>query len=158
MGSPPRMRGKQSVAVCPQVQIRITPADAGKTLLLQDCTPQKTDHPRGCGENPCRYFLSAGDLGSPPRMRGKPDAIGIFGFAERITPADAGKTVAPDSVYNLDRDHPRGCGENSYSNGVSRENSGSPPRMRGKPKAKNPLHRSKRITPADAGKTKKAKK
>ena len=32
-------------------RLRITPADAGKTLLLRSCVIVGVDHPRGCGEN-----------------------------------------------------------------------------------------------------------
>ena len=51
MGSPPRMRGKLG---CPRVSgkhQRITPADAGKTVLIALFTVARSDHPRGCGEN-----------------------------------------------------------------------------------------------------------
>ena len=52
-----------------------------------------------------------------------------------ITPADAGKTVSSSAVGLTDRDHPRGCGENSSLTAQNRILRGSPPRMRGKLKA-----------------------
>ena len=86
-------------------------------------------------------------------MRGKPAASTCWRVLSGITPADAGKT---NPVFNVDfayRDHPRGCGENSFLLIWDLRWSGSPPRMRGKR-----THISKTvirpgITPADAGKT-----
>ena len=65
------MRGKLAVCV----------ADAG-------CE----DHPRGCGENYTWDERGMGLLGSPPRMRGKPEGEMFDAAIVRITPADAGKT------------------------------------------------------------------
>ena len=70
---------------------RITPAHTGKTyLILHLCL--FPDHPRSHGEN----FLKSGSLarmrGSPPRMRGKPDAKLSQVPDVGITPAHAGKT------------------------------------------------------------------
>ena len=53
-GSPPRMRGKRRVHSFHVVPVRITPAHAGKTLLLTDPHRKRTDHPRACGENVLR--------------------------------------------------------------------------------------------------------
>ena len=50
-GSPPRMRGKQTDPELLLMYIRITPADAGKTLFFTEMGKQQRDHPRGCGEN-----------------------------------------------------------------------------------------------------------
>ena len=50
-GSPPRMRGKLRKKTPIIIIIRITPADAGKTLRSLDTQTQPKDHPRGCGEN-----------------------------------------------------------------------------------------------------------
>ena len=93
------------------------------------------------------------DLGSPPRMRGKPGFRGLRSACQRITPADAGKTTISSGVSGVSTDHPRGCGENCA--GISRPSNitGSPPRMRGKPSSKKQGLMKVRITPADAGKT-----
>ena len=53
IGSPPRMRGKQSSALAPGFGTRITPADAGKTRCWKPNLTATRDHPRGCGENLC---------------------------------------------------------------------------------------------------------
>lgn len=112
-GSPPRMRGKPKEYTDKQDVAGITPADAGKTSVKGSNRNNYWDHPRGCGENfsviPCPKY----GKGSPPRMRGKPFCgIGIYS-ADRITPADAGKTVVFLFYTTMCRDHPRGCGENT---------------------------------------------
>ena len=50
-GSPPRMRGKLHSPYISPPRLRITPADAGKTLLPTGRRNAGQDHPRGCGEN-----------------------------------------------------------------------------------------------------------
>ena len=73
---------------------RITPAHAGKTFSSKYASKARQDHPRACGENGRRGKHRAGQVGSPPRMRGKP-LLGEIACGEpRITPAHAGKTKA----------------------------------------------------------------
>ena len=74
-GSPPRMRGKQQVELLGYSPSRITPADAGKTLLNAIQYALGEDHPRGCGENGVGTVRQLLIRGSPPRMRGKPPRI-----------------------------------------------------------------------------------
>ena len=93
LGSPPRMRGKRAVGGIAVVGGRITPADAGKTLLILPLCGLPTDHPRGCGENCRQVAARLFWLGSPPRMRGKPDKKQALLDTVGITPADAGKTT-----------------------------------------------------------------
>ena len=131
-GSPPRMRGKPAPATEKQKNMRITPADAGKTLQAADLAENPEDHPRGCGENPNDEPVPLHTAGSPPRMRGKR----VWGyrttFPSRITPADAGKTQYSNRQRGKVTDHPRGCGENKPQGAVFKKRRGSPPRMRGK--------------------------
>ena len=49
----------------------ITPAYAGKSMLILCKLQEKQDHPRLCGEKESHFFSSSLDLGSPPPMRGK---------------------------------------------------------------------------------------
>ena len=51
LGSPPRMRGKLYLPVGGSRYKGITPADAGKTVLVIRFGMPMKDHPRGCGEN-----------------------------------------------------------------------------------------------------------
>ena len=113
-GSPPRMRGKRQPYV--------------------HCLSSSRDHPRGCGENSPQRRLNAPQGGSPPRMRGKLFICKGCNLKRRITPADAGKTTQRIGINPCAEDHPRGCGENEDDSLRQAYTSGSPPRMRGKPK------------------------
>ena len=86
-------------------------------------------------------------------MRGKPASFTSSAFANRITPADAGKTVGGKASAGRFPDHPRGCGENLSPPVLSATIVGSPPRMRGKQPILGINVHAVRITPADAGKT-----
>ena len=110
-GSPPHMRGKEKPRHVGGVEIRITPAYAGKRLLNSPYTTLKRDHPRICGEKSDASMKKTAQEGSPPHMRGK-EALALHPLlGRRITPAYAGK-----SRHTLDtgarlEDHPRICGE-----------------------------------------------
>ena len=132
IGSPPRMRGKQSADPEPENENGITPADAGKTVPSSTRFAYATDHPRGCGENFEQVIDVKQVAGSPPRMRGKQTETGGYIFKIGITPADAGKTGSPRGHRPQNGDHPRGCGENRCMFSKYACNIGSPPRMRGK--------------------------
>ena len=86
-------------------------------------------------------------------MRGKHAAAKDVGQPTGITPADAGKTFVNSFISLILWDHPRGCGENCAWNLQTLTAIGSPPRMRGKRKTRCNCTNSARITPADAGKT-----
>ena len=132
MGSPPRARGKGSIA----------PNRAQTTM----------DHPRVRGEKPSLFVRDGESSGSPPRARGK-------GFVDmrkrgfkRITPACAGKRSYFSTSSLTAWDHPRVRGEKPAQPHWRCRNWGSPPRARGKgvPVAKAPGDTG--ITPACAGK------
>ena len=107
------MRGKLIQAIVDALPQRITPADAGKTRALKLLFCNNRDHPRGCGENNLAKVIQIINIGSPPRMRGKHVYWLNPVTRERITPADAGKTVICGSNTKRQKDHPRGCGENA---------------------------------------------
>ena len=50
-GSPPRVRGKHPYKFLRSRFDGITPACAGKTLLVLERRKNEKDHPRVCGEN-----------------------------------------------------------------------------------------------------------
>ena len=135
LGSPPRMRGKPAFRALLCHFVGITPADAGKTGVLDEFHRRAQDHPRGCGENrmPARYEPVSS--GSPPRMRGKRLCASDTAGHARITPADAGKTFVQQRHCQFPQDHPRGCGENRNTVRRLTPAFGSPPRMRGKRRA-----------------------
>ena len=94
-GSPPRMRGKRSA----------------KPLHSYN----SWDHPRVCGEKGDGSSAAAAEPGSPPRMRGKVLLSPFFQPMPGITPAYAGKRVFASTRLCNSRDHPRMCGEKSFS-------------------------------------------
>ena len=147
------MRGKRDTMAKATEKNRITPADAGKTMPTLTKSLTYGDHPRGCGENAKQRERIQGDLGSPPRMRGKPLFCVMIYKTLGITPADAGKTCKKCSQFSQYRDHPRGCGENADDFAACADQKGSPPRMRGKRFERYSGSQAERITPADAGKT-----
>ena len=131
-GSPPRMRGKLTARCGKKYPDRITPADAGKTSFSYHAMRRSRDHPRGCGENQYGEQKCDWDMGSPPRMRGKHNATHQSIADNRITPADAGKTMLCCTIPTARSYHPRGCGENEAVKYFVKPAAGSPPRMRGK--------------------------
>ena len=112
LGSPLRMRGKDSQFRITRSWWTITPAYAGKRRCKAASVWLFRDHPRVCGEKPAVCSAVARQWGSPPRMRGKAN-IAIF---------------RPWSM----QDHPRVCGEKKYKTIKGKPTTGSPPRMRGK--------------------------
>ena len=131
-GSPPRVRGKLKGFICERDAFRITPACAGKTLTASSNVIFIEDHPRVCGENCFDNANGDENLGSPPRVRGKPVSSPAPMRDGGITPACAGKTPQALRFCHTCQDHPRVCGENGDSHRVLRDSMGSPPRVRGK--------------------------
>ena len=127
------MRGKPNYDEIPKAKSGITPAHAGKTLILPMRSCAEKDHPRACGENFAFAVKVVGVSGSPPRMRGK-------------------RRDSPHSHLSLE-DHPRACGENHGALFFADKVCGSPPRMRGKLDTPAEETETDRITPAHAGKT-----
>ena len=153
LGSPPRMRGKETCKKACEVSWGITPAYAGKSRPAAAAMLLPQDHPRVCGEKNNYYNLGQPKPGSPPRMRGKDTAQWILYKQVGITPAYAGKRVSVDEVNVFHGDHPRVCGEKRLILLVFRAVTGSPPRMRGKEVDTLGFSCSHGITPACAGKS-----
>ena len=91
-GSSPRMRGKHHSAQLPQVAVGLIPAHAGKTRFPYPGWSARRAHPRACGENRVPRGGDRVDLGSSPRMRGKPAKTLQPLDVEGLIPAHAGKT------------------------------------------------------------------
>ena len=153
VGSPPQVRGKLRYNIAKVIQIRITPAGAGKTAPSQRTRRNAWDHPRRCGENSVIYSIVKLNTGSPPQVRGNHSKPREDGLILRITPAGAGKTSARCGCCRLLRDHPRRCGENRPKRPVRCIKWGSPPQVRGKLHLSPELFKYIGITPAGAGKT-----
>ena len=92
-GSPPHVRGKEIRVSGNGLQLRITPACAGKSCSTFVFQPLIRDHPRMCGEKhalACRSHLYQG---SPPHVRGKDMRRTVNELQAGITPACAGKRL-----------------------------------------------------------------
>ena len=153
LGSPPRMRGKDSAAFPTLPRKGITPACAGKRLLSSMPSDSSWDHPRVCGEKPCLLTLMSTTPGSPPRVRGKEVETLLHFNWVGITPAYAGKRVSRSPAKTGEWDHPRVCGEKARTLIVQDEPQGSPPRVRGKEWYLQGESPAPGITPAYAGKS-----
>ena len=70
-GSPPRVRGKAYLRGNGNLQNRITPACAGKSVTDGITFFRSEDHPRVCGEKGGGGGGDDNTIGSPPRVRGK---------------------------------------------------------------------------------------
>ena len=146
------MRGKEDERGHENVEVRITPACAGKRCRTFRAVRSSWDHPRMCGE---KAALPPGVLappGSPPRMRGKELAVGVIRQHGGITPAHAGKSRCILQQLRVVKDHPRTCGEKLLLYSRYKPCKGSPPRMRGKARESPASGRMTGITPAYAGK------
>ena len=85
-------------------------------------------------------------------MRGKVLREGLREHRLRITPAYAGKSEEIDRDAEIQRDHPRICGEKVRAVLRYAPFVGSPPHMRGKVRCKRQRRSQGGITPAYAGK------
>ena len=111
IGSPPRVRGEALRAPALPVNLRITPACAGRSGLQRNKTVKSGDHPRVCGEKGHSQKCEKSGGGSPPRVRGEAVDAARAGFAPGITPACAGRRLCNADALRLVEDHPRVCGE-----------------------------------------------
>ena len=114
-GSPPRMRGKGLITRTNGAPVRITPAYAGKRVSGYPGQDSTVNHPRVCGEKITHPSKRNASQGSPPRMRGKEQEEKSTLERVRITPAYAGKSDFVCKAFHPPEDHPRVCGEKSFS-------------------------------------------
>ena len=147
------MRGKPQAKAYMSAPLRITPADAGKTLSRGCSTHRPEDHPRRCGENTAAEAVAKLRRESPPQVRGKRGTKPTMTKDQRITPAGAGKTQGKIFPPREIKDHPRRCGENDNRNLFAFLQVGSPPQVRGKQSDPQAIVQHLGITPAGAGKT-----
>ena len=152
-GSSPRMRGKRFHRLGRGLGRRLIPAHAGKTQFFALAMKVKQAHPRACGENCVNSGAPKQRSGSSPRMRGKPRRSLRIDVSTGLIPAHAGKTQQALLLPRLPRAHPRACGENAASAAREKEEKGSSPRMRGKPKQSCFIFSCEGLIPAHAGKT-----
>ena len=152
-GSPPQVRGKLPYPCRSILYAGITPAGAGKTICKPALDFFAGDHPRRCGENSEPAGKTIVNVGSPPQVRGKLNALDKIAPRDRITPAGAGKTLKYILLCPKWWDHPRRCGENKDPELLLMYILGSPPQVRGKHGTMDAKTLDRGITPAGAGKT-----
>ena len=126
------MRGKQISHSLISYGGRNIPAYAGKTMTSGTLSLILAEQPRVCGENLNKFAFDHGSLGTSPRMRGKQTYGTPHDSYQGNIPAYAGKTTGDTSDRSNNREHPRVCGENIESRGLSVCVRGTSPRMRGK--------------------------
>ena len=131
-GSPPLTRGKVDLTVCCLLELRITPAYAGKSRFYEEMAEERGDHPRLRGEKIANRLCYPPDRGSPPLTRGKVYRSSCASIAIRITPAYAGKSALRRAGARQALDHPRLRGEKYSCSHASMRCAGSPPLTRGK--------------------------
>jgi len=131
LGSPPRLRGADTVKKGDTLSKRITPAPAGSSSEEEYRARIRQDHPRACGEQARIRHLRELEEGSPPRLRGAAAVATIWMTLNRITPAPAGSRLS--ALF--------------FGAAVS----GSPPRLRGAAWLVGVWAGGLRITPAPAG-------
>ena len=125
----------------------------GKVRGYLRCLGRPKDHPRVCGEKHLCAPHSIAFLGSPPRMRGKVQAVCYEVREHGITPAYAGKRAPALCRPPCRKDHPRMCGEKGLFCRPPAHVMGSPPHVRGKEQRVAGSTDRARITPACAGKS-----
>ena len=132
LGSSPRVRGKRPRGRVCAYRGGLIPACAGKTAGAGAAAAKAWAHPRVCGENAFPSSSPPLDMGSSPRVRGKPSGSFYLRFHVGLIPACAGKTETRLLTCQLVVAHPRVCGENSRTMRISSHDAGSSPRVRGK--------------------------
>ena len=94
-------------------------------------TPNRTVHPRVCGEHSSIRHRRSAFIGSSPRVRGTLKSFRRLVGALRFIPACAGNTATAATATPTPAVHPRVCGEHSLYNSRNNVSVGSSPRVRG---------------------------
>ena len=93
------------------------------------------------------------EMGSSPRIRGKPEPHAQRRRAPGLIPAHTGKTHRVNQGFILSWAHPRAYGENVELPALSTQFRGSSPRIRGKLRWFAPVDDVPRLIPAHTGNT-----
>ena len=112
MGSSPRVRGTVLMfrrCVCPVTGI--IPACAGNSYKADKTYSGHKDHPRVCGEQSQPKKGERNEKGSSPRVRGTGNICEGKATDSGIIPACAGNRRVTRHGVEIQRDHPRVCGE-----------------------------------------------
>ena len=146
------MRGKAIHSLTHSIWDGIIPAHAGKSRQGHVQRGFDGDHPRSCGEKRDKNRVIANFPGSSPLMRGKVSAPSAARCLGGIIPAHAGKRPIFTQSMQIQRDHPRSCGEKCPGTTIAVCYIGSSPLMRGKEHLVRLSDQNHGIIPAHAGK------
>ena len=152
-GSSPRRRGKPTRKIALTKYPRLIPAQAGKTRQTVNAANAHGAHPRAGGENRVQEHPAVARRGSSPRRRGKRLSNRVLYTAQRLIPAQAGKTLRLRKETPRARAHPRAGGENGREANHPQTVLGSSPRRRGKLRRDLYARLDIGLIPAQAGKT-----
>ena len=149
--SSPRMRGAVLLIVTSPLDSGIIPACAGSSSRSRPRGTGSWDHPRVCGEQAYLSILYISILGSSPRVRGAAEWVPSYFDFQGIIPARAGSRTQRGLDIGSSRDHPRACGEQSWTFRDDETSVGSSPRVRGAAATHHDRAELMRIIPARAG-------
>ena len=151
MESSPRMWGAVGQILAQERADGIIPACAGSSLNRGRSPTVGRDHPRVCGEQAYLSILYISILGSSPRVRGAAEWVPSYFDFQGIIPARAGSRTQRGLDIGSSRDHPRACGEQSWTFRDDETSVGSSPRVRGAAATHHDRAELMRIIPARAG-------
>ena len=151
VGSSPRVRGTDNVALLTVCLPRFIPACAGNSRRNARVNTQATVHPRVCGEQGVDVVRQDLDLGSSPRVRGTVYQSRYGCVAGRFIPACAGNRSLTSYIKVVPPVHPRVCGEQDGAIPRTTGSVGSSPRVRGTDKGVGRQQEGGRFIPACAG-------
>ena len=152
-GSPPRVRSRLWCLHCRPGCPGITSACAEQTPRRASPAHGSWDHLRVCGADASVDGLVVDELGSPPRVRSRPDGRPHRRWYAGITSACAEQTCESRVRLRGAWDHLRVCGADASSAHCFILPMGSPPRVRSRPSDAPPADPGRRITSACAEQT-----
>ena len=129
-GSPPRVRSRLQRQHQLQQGTGITSACAEQTATCSTAASSKGDHLRVCGADNALGAAGVVTLGSPPRVRSRPQRPDLHIGPRGITSACAEQTRAPCPPPARSWDHLRVCGADAPPTSLRMMPLGSPPRVR----------------------------
>ena len=132
-GSSPRVRGRLAGDHPRRGQAGLIPACAGQTYEAKHTLQEVRAHPRVCGADCSKASCIIGELGSSPRVRGRPFGAIKAARAVGLIPACAGQTALDGVEDHSVGAHPRVCGADDVGDADGFRCRGSSPRVRGRP-------------------------
>ena len=152
-GSPPRVRSRRALHEPFGLRPGITSACAEQTMTSRAILTSRWDHLRVCGADFPLLVTVTSPVGSPLRVRSRPQGGVRGGHAHGITSACAERTFYPRGFPFLIGDHLRVCGADSDVFRETLNKWGSPPRVRSRPRPAPTPYDAQGITSACAEQT-----